>query len=116
MSITENMKEKGISFQYILENIAHSDKTVIGVLRKKIPDFLIENIVNYIGARFTFYASEYGSNYYKSKIKAILSWFEWRQKNKLFLIYPCQNEIKQLKKQGKKELDNEKISSIIYGF
>ena len=96
MSITEKMKEKGISFQYILENIADSDKTVIGVLRKKIPDYLIENIINYIGARFTFYASDYGSNYYKRKINAILSWSIWRERNNLMLLYPCENEIKKL--------------------
>lgn len=116
MSITEQMKERDISFQNVIENIAGSNTTVIGVLRKKLPDIVVEIIINYIGARFTFYGSPYGSNYYKHNIKALLSWPTWRGRNNLFSLSPCESDLRRLRVQGMRELENERMSQLIYGF
>lgn len=115
MLISEKLAKRSLSILEITEQISKPNSTVIGKLIKIFPQEIVNLIIDMVDLRFTNYYDGYGSNYYKYKINALLSWSKWRKKNSFPVYNPCDLEIKKLKEYGRKELKNEILSMLIYG-
>ena len=115
--LSEEMKQKNISIKNIINNIAHPNKSVVGILYQKLPDYIIISILDFLNIKFFGYNQyHYGSEYYKSRIKSITSWSDWRLKNSIPISLSSVNidEIKKLKYYGKYQLNLEELSKLIY--
>lgn len=115
MIISKEMINNKISIEDFC-NVKHNC-TLLGVLSKKFPKIIIIHIIDFTGIRFTTY-SNCTSEYYKYKINSLLSWPDWRIRNclPLYEYKILDEEIKALKKYARREIYNEKLSLLIYGF
>lgn len=112
MIISKEMKKKNIS----LIDFSYGNSSVVGVLSNKLPFDLVKHIIDFACIRFTTYSNA-TSDYYRFKINSIISWPKWREKNRLIKTYEVsQSCIKKLKRDARRELQNERLSLIIYGF
>lgn len=113
MIITDELKNKKILIEDFY-NVNH-DYTLLGVLSKKLPKDIISYIIDLAEIRFTTYSLT-TSDYYKYKIESLVSWPKWRKRNGFPVYEVSKVEIEALKKYARREIHNEKLSLLIYGF
>ena len=103
--IVSELEKKKIDF-------SENDFSVIGILFKNFPIELVNSIIDFSNIRFTTY-SWVDSNYYRYRINSIISWPKWRERNNLGTY---EVSVDKLKMYARREINNERLSLLIYGF
>ena len=116
MMISEELRKRNIFLFRNKDEIPDKDRTLIGKFLSILPADAVEIIIDFVDIRFTNYFDGYGSNYFIEKIKGAKSWEKWRERNNLPLYYACKKMINNYKKFGRREIEIERLSKLIYGF